>query len=94
MSDNKQHTVTNKYKNEKKEKLTHEQKAAKFKKLAMARGNRAVKYIELIGNLSSSNYVYNEEQVKAIFNAIHEAAHDIESRFVAKKKIEKLRIQL
>ena len=42
-----------------------------FIRLAESRTNKAIGYIELIGNLSNRNYYdYSPEQVDAIFSAI------------------------
>ena len=42
-----------------------------FKRLAELRGNRIIKDLRLLSNLSNkSNYAYNEEEVRAIFSAI------------------------
>ena len=46
-------------------------KKANFIRLAESRTNKAINYIELIGNLSNRNYYdYTSEQVDSIFNAI------------------------
>lgn len=75
-------------------KLTPEQKAIKFKKLATARVNRAVKVIGHIGNLSGSNYVRTDAQVEKIFAVLREAVNQAEIRFAAKQKSESVGIQL
>ena len=42
-----------------------------FKRLAELRGNRIIKDLRLLSNLSNkSNYSYSADEVKAIFNAI------------------------
>ena len=48
-------------------------KSDKFKRLAELRGNRIIKDLRLLSNLSNkSNYAYNEKEVKLIFSAIDE----------------------
>jgi hypothetical protein len=99
MSDNKQHqkpvvSVKDKSKGKEYVKLTPEQKAGKFKTLATKRGEKAIKYIELLGNLSAKNYVYTEDQVKILFSALRDAVNDTEKMFTVKQKVEKVRIQL
>lgn len=73
---------------------TPEQKAAKFKEIGTRRLNRAIKSIEVIGNLSGANYVRTEEQVKTIFTALREAVNDCEKKFSAKSKADKVKISL
>ena len=100
MKDNKSHTskpaVAGQDKGKGKEyvKLTPEQKASKFKTLATKRGEKAIKYIELLGNLSAKNYVYTEGQVKTLFDALRTAVDDTEAMFSIKQKTDKVRIQL
>ncbi|MBQ6486831.1 hypothetical protein IJI89_00165 [Candidatus Saccharibacteria bacterium] len=46
-------------------------KELRFKRLAELRGNRIIKDLRLLSNLSNkSNYSYSADEVKAIFNAI------------------------
>ena len=46
-------------------------KNKKFKDLAVARVNKALKHIQLIGNLSNKqHYSYEEQDVKKIFSAL------------------------
>ena len=46
-------------------------KNERFKRLAELRGNRIIKDLRLLSNLSNkSNYAYNEEEVRVIFSAI------------------------
>ena len=48
-----------------------DEKKENFIRLAESRTNKAINYIELIGNLSNRNYYdYTPEQVDAIFTAI------------------------
>jgi len=54
----------------------------KFVKLAERRVNKAIKMIDLIGNLSNrSNYSYTEEDVKKIMKVLNGAVKEVESRF-------------
>ena len=46
-----------------------ETKNDKFRRLAMARGNRVLRDIELLGNLSNkNNYEYAPDQIRIIFS--------------------------
>ena len=61
-----------------------------FVKLAQNRVNKALKDIELIGNLSNkSNYSYTEEDVKKIYNVLKSALDDMKVRFEIKAVKEK-----
>ena len=60
-------------------------KNEKFRKLATQRVNNAVKYIQLIGNLSNTNnYEFTEAEVKQIFNALEEELKDCKILFQKK----------
>jgi hypothetical protein len=53
-----------------------------FVRLAEARTNRALKELDLLGNLSNrSNYSYSEEDVRAIFRTLTKKLQDTEARF-------------
>ena len=57
----------------------------KFQKLAENRVRRAIKDIQLIGNLSNRNsYSYTEDEVKKIHAAIRKALVDMKLRFESK----------
>ena len=56
-------------------------KAAKFRELANKRVPRALKAIELIGNLAGPGYASTDEQVQAIRDAISEAVIVAMDRF-------------
>jgi hypothetical protein len=54
----------------------------KFVDLAEKRVNKAIKDIQLIGNLSNrSNYKYEEEDVRAIFTALERELKRARERF-------------
>ena len=56
----------------------------KFVRLANARVNRAIKDIQLIGNLSNkSNYAYTDEDVEKIFRALTEEVRICRRKFDA-----------
>ncbi|EKD89768.1 MAG: hypothetical protein ACD_32C00152G0014 [uncultured bacterium] len=60
-----------------------ETKRSTFKRLATKRGNRIVKSINLLGNLSNKhNYSYTESDVKSIYDAIEEEVRLSKSRFL------------
>lgn len=66
-------------------------KRENFKKLATHRLEKAVHYIELLGNLSNTrDYEYSEDDLKKIKRALDEAKKGMEDRFrnkFAKEKI-------
>ena len=54
----------------------------KFKKLANARVNKAIKLIKLIGNLSNkSHYSYSKKQSKQIIDALQQEINFIKNKF-------------
>jgi hypothetical protein len=57
----------------------------RFVRLAEARTNKLLKNIDLLGNLSNrSNYAYEEEDVRKIFNALKKKLREVETRFATK----------
>lgn len=53
-----------------------------FIRLAEARTNKILKYVNLLGNLSNKSYYnYSEEQVNAIFSAIQNELEEQRERF-------------
>lgn len=55
---------------------------AKFVKLAEARVNRAIKDLQLIGNLSNrSAYQYDDDDVKKMFRALQRELDAAKARF-------------
>jgi hypothetical protein len=69
-----------------------ETKNQRFRRLAAARGDRILKEIGLLGNLSNDrNYEYSSEEVQKVFAAIEAELKDCRSKFVTtprKRKIE------
>lgn len=60
------------------------EKRDKFVRLAEARVNRALKDIQLVGNLSNqAAYDYDEEDVRKIFSALSKALSSAKARFGA-----------
>lgn len=60
-----------------------ETKRATFKRLATKRGNKIVKSLNLLGNLSNkNNYSYSESDVKSLFDAIEEQVRLSKSRYL------------
>jgi hypothetical protein len=67
--------------------MTRESDRAKFTKLASARVSKALKDIQLIGNLSNrSNYDYTDEDIVKIFKALSEELSASRHRFETAKK--------
>lgn len=59
-----------------------EERRAKFVRLANKRVNRAIKAIQLVGNLSNrSNYDYTEDDVGKIFSALNAEMKATKKRF-------------
>ncbi len=59
-----------------------ESKQERFRRLGMMRGNRVLRDIELLGNLSNTNnYEYSTEQVRIIFSAIEDEIRIAKQRF-------------
>lgn len=59
-----------------------ESKHDKFKRLAISRGERVLKELRLLSNLSNTgNYEYTEEDVKVLFNAIESELKACKSKF-------------
>ena len=69
------------------------EKKNKFKRLAVHRVDKAIHYIELIGNLSNKrDYEYSNEDFKKIKSALSEALKSMEERF--SRKMRKSKFQL
>ncbi len=67
--------------------MVREEDRAKFVKLASARVNKALKDIQLIGNLANrSNYDYTDEDVAKIFKALNEEMSACKKRFELSSK--------
>ena len=67
--------------------MTREEDRSKFVKLASLRVSKALKDIQLIGNLSNrSNYDYTDEDVAKIFKALNEEISTCKRKFENAKK--------
>jgi hypothetical protein len=65
----------------------NESKHTKFRRLAKLRGERALKDLRLVGNLSNkNNYDYTEAEVKALFNVLEEELRVAKLGFIRNKK--------
>ena len=60
----------------------------KFKRLAICRTNKTLKNLELIGNLSMPAYLYNQEQVDTIFDALQTALNDAKDKLEHRLEVE------
>lgn len=60
----------------------------KFKRLATARVNNALKKIKLIGNLSAPAYKYTEEEIAKIIQGLKLAVEEVGTKFAKNKKKE------
>ena len=64
-----------------------EDKSSRFKRLAKLRGERILKDIQLLRNLSNrNNYEYSESEVKALFSAIEDELRITKYSFAQTKK--------
>lgn len=67
--------------------MTREEDRSKFVKLASARVTKALKDIQLIGNLSNrSNYDYTDEDVSKIFKALQDEITSCRRKFEQSRK--------
>ena len=80
-------TIFNKYIN------IMESKEEKFKRLANARVNNAIKQLDLIGNLSnSSSYNYSDDEVRRIMSTLNQKVKEISFKFQESLKKEKFKL--
>lgn len=64
-------------------------KRANFKRLAEARGNKVLKDLRLVGNLSNkNNYEYTDKEVSILFSAIEQELRVVKASFQRNKKNE------
>lgn len=64
-----------------------ENKHSKFRRLAKLRGERVLKDLQLVGNLSNrNNYEYTDAEVKALFGPLEEELRVAKIRFVSNRK--------
>ena len=66
-----------------------ETRKEKFTRLAEARTTAVLQKIELLGNLTSSNYEYDARQAQMIVNALLSAVADLKRKFEKAKKADK-----
>ena len=71
-------------------------KNEKFRRLATQRVNKAIKQMELIGNLSNTRtYEFSETEAKQIFTALEKALKECKALFQKKpKKSPRMRVNL
>jgi hypothetical protein len=64
-----------------------EDKSTKFRRLAKQRGERILKDLRLMANLSNrKNYEYTDEEVKKLFNAIEDELKSARYSFMRNRK--------
>ncbi len=69
--------------------MSEETKNDRFKRLAIQRGQRIIKDIHLLGNLSNvNNYQYTDNEVNKLFNIIEGELKAQKLRFRSTKKKE------
>ena len=67
--------------------MSEESKNQRFKRLAEQRGNRILKDIHLLGNLSNkNNYNYSDKEVNILFTALENELRDTKWRFKTNNK--------
>ena len=65
--------------------MSNESKNERFRRLANSRGNRLIREIALLGNLSSTkNYSYSEEEVRRLFAPIQQELDEVRALFDTK----------
>ena len=65
--------------------MTNESKNERFRRLAESRGNRLIREIMLLGNLSNrKNYSYSEEEVERLFAPIQRELDEVRALFDTK----------
>ncbi|MEJ0072915.1 MAG: hypothetical protein WDN27_02395 [Candidatus Saccharibacteria bacterium] len=69
--------------------MVNETKHERFKRLAKQRGDRLLKDIHLLGNLSNSNnYQYTDQDVATVFSLIESELRTQKARFKSKRRKE------
>ena len=69
--------------------MTDESKSNRFKRLGKQRGERILKDIQLLGNLSNrNNYEYSESEVNKLFGTIEIELRSQKARFLSNRKKE------
>lgn len=72
-----------------------ETKHMRFQRLAEARTNKAIKAIELIGNLATPiNYSYSDEEAKQIVEALRKTVDAVEAKLSSREKKPRPRFRL
>lgn len=62
--------------------MATESKNERFRRLAQSRGNRLIREIMLLGNLSNQkNYSYSEEEVERLFAPIQRELDEVRALF-------------
>jgi len=65
--------------------MATESKNERFRRLAESRGNRLIREIMLLGNLSNQkNYSYSEEEVERLFAPIQRELDEVRALFEAR----------
>ena len=60
-------------------------KRERFEKVAVARVNKIIKDLKLLGNCSNkNNYEYSEKDIKKIFSAVDNEVKKMKSKFLGK----------
>ena len=68
-----------------------ESKADKFRRLAAARGDRVIRELSLLGNLSNEgNYEYTDAEVQKLFSVIDAELRDCKARFTSRTRRRKV----
>lgn len=69
--------------------MAGESKRQRFQRLAKLRGERALRDVQLLGNLSNrNNYEYSDQDVRKLFSILDDELKTAKSRFASKKKRE------
>ena len=58
-----------------------------FQRLATHRTNRALKYIDMLGNLTSNAYIQSQEELDQIIDILSEAVNKLKDKYNTPKKL-------
>ncbi len=61
--------------------VSEESKSDKFTRLATKRVEKAVKSIDLLGNLSTSQYEYTQEQIDQIISDLAQHLNEVKAKY-------------
>lgn len=73
--------------------MAQESKHDRFKRLATSRGDRIIREIALLGNLSNRrNYEYTDDEVRKLFGIIEAEIKECRAKFASKSGTRKIEL--